>query len=152
MVRFEGDKDFPQAPADLWAKLTDARFLASCIPDVQSISLAEPDRAELVLRPGFSFVRGTLEVTLRVADAAAPTAARYLVSGRGIGSTSEVEAAIALTPRDTGTHVHWTAEVKALGGLLKMVPPGLVRGAAEKVVHDVWAAVEAKLAQSEPEA
>lgn len=146
MVRFEGEKDFPQPPAELWAKLSDARFLVQCIPDVESVTEQGPDHAALVLRPGFSFVRGTLEVTLRVVDAVAPTAARYLLVSKGIGSSSDVEATIALAPEGTGTRVHWTAEVKALGGLLKMVPAGLVRGAAQKVVHDAWAAVEAKLA------
>jgi carbon monoxide dehydrogenase subunit G len=146
MVRFEGEKDFPLPPADLWAKLTDAQFLVQCIPDVESVAEQEPDHAALVLRPGFSFVRGTLEVTLRVVDAVAPTAARYLLVSKGIGSSSDVEATVALAPEGTGTRVRWTAEVKALGGLLKMVPAGLVRGAAQKVVHDAWAAVEAKLA------
>ncbi len=145
MVRFEGEKDFPQAPAELWAKLSDARFLVQCIPDVESVKEQQSDRAELVLRPGFSFVRGTLDVTLRVVDAVAPTAARYVFTSRGIGSSSDVEATIALAPQGTGTRVHWTAEVKALGGLLKMVPAGLIRGAAQKVVNDAWSAVETKL-------
>ena len=146
MVRFEGEKDFPQEPAELWAKLSDARFLVQCIPDVESVKVQESDRAELVLRPGFSFVRGTLDVTLRVVDALAPSSARYLFASKGIGSSSDVEATVALVPQGTGTRVRWTAEVKALGGLLKMVPAGLIRGAAQKVVNDAWSAVEAKLA------
>ena len=145
MVRFEGEKDFPQPPAELWAKLSDARFLMHCIPDVESVAEAESDRARLVLRPGFSFVRGTLEATLRVVDAVAPESARYLIANKGIGSSADAEATIALVPHGSGTRVHWTAEVKALGGLLKMVPSGLIRGAAQKVVHDTWNAVEAKL-------
>ena len=145
MVRFEGEKDFSQPPAELWAKLTDARFLVQCIPDVESVSEQESDRATLVLRPGFAFVRGTLDLTLHVVDAVAPSSARYVVASKGIGSTADVEATIALTPQGTGTHVRWTAEVKTLGGLLKMVPAGLIRGAAQKVVNDAWAAVEAKL-------
>ncbi len=150
MVRFEGEKDFPQVPAALWAKLTDARFLVQCIPDVESIKDAQPDRAELVLRPGFSFVRGTLEVVLRIVDALSPTAARYEVASKGIGSSADVAATIALEAQGVGTRVRWTAEVKTLGGLLKMVPSGLIRGAAEKVVHDAWNAVEAKLMDREP--
>jgi len=146
MVRFEGEKDFPLAPADLWAKLTDARFLVQCIPDVESVTQQEANRAVLVLRPGFSFVRGTLDVTLHVVDAVSPNTARYLVESKGIGSSADVEATVALSPQDTGTRVRWTAEVKTLGGLLKMVPAGLVRGAAQKVVNDAWSAVEAKLA------
>jgi carbon monoxide dehydrogenase subunit G len=145
MVRFEGEKDFPQAPADLWAKLTDARFLAQCIPDVESVQEAEADRAVLVLRPGFSFVRGTLDVTLHVVDAVEPSAARYAVASKGIGSSADVEATVALAPEGAGTRVRWTAEIKTLGGLLKMVPAGLIRGAAQKVVNDAWSAVEAKL-------
>jgi uncharacterized protein len=146
MLRFEGDRDFRQAPAELWAKLTDARFLAQCVPDVETVRQAQPDRAELVLRPGFAFVRGTLEVTLQITDAVEPSSARVLLHSKGIGSTSDVEATLALAPQGAGTRVHWAAEVKALGGLLKAVPSGLVRGAAQKVVEDAWAAVESRLA------
>jgi carbon monoxide dehydrogenase subunit G len=145
MVRFEGDKDFPQPPVELWAKLTDARFLVQCIPDVESVTEQEADHAVLVLRPGFSFVRGTLDVTLRVVDAVSPASARYVVVSKGIGSSADVEATVALAPEGTGSRVHWTAEVKTLGGLLKMVPSGLIRGAAQKVVNDAWNAVEGKL-------
>jgi uncharacterized protein len=145
MVRFQGEKDFPQPPAELWTKLSDARFLVQCIPDVESVTEAESDHARLVLRPGFSFVRGTLEATLRIVDAEAPKTARYTIANKGIGSSADVEATVALEPQGTGTRVHWTAEVTALGGLLKMVPSGLIRGAAQKVVNDAWSAVEAKL-------
>jgi carbon monoxide dehydrogenase subunit G len=145
MLRFEGDRDFRQGPAEVWAKLTDARFLAQCVPDVETVRQAQPDRAELVLRPGFSFVRGTLDLTLQVADAVAPSSARLVLRAKGMGSSSDVEATLALAPQDEGTRVHWAVEVKALGGLLKPVPPGLIRGAAQKVVEDAWAAVEARL-------
>jgi carbon monoxide dehydrogenase subunit G len=146
MVRFESDREFALAPAELWAKLTDARFLVQCVPDVESVTQAEADRAALVLRPGFAFVRGTLDVTLQVVDAVAPSSARVLLHSKGIGSSSDVEATLALAPQGEGTRVHWVAEVKSLGGLLKMVPSGLVRGAAQKVVEDAWNAVAAKLA------
>ena len=145
MLRFEGDRDFRQVPAELWEKLSDARFLAQCIPDVETVRLAEPARAEVVLRPGFAFVRGTLDLTLEVVDAVAPTSARLLLRAKGMGSSSDVEATLALAPQGDGTRVHWAVEVKALGGLLKPVPHGLVRGAAQKVVEDAWAAVEARL-------
>jgi uncharacterized protein len=145
MVRFDGEKDFPQPSAELWAKLSDARFLVQCIPDVESVVEVESDRARMALRPGFSFVRGTLEATLRIVDAVAPKTARYLITNKGIGSSADAEATITLVPQGAGTRVRWAAEVKALGGLLKMVPSGLIRGAAQKVVNDTWSAVEAKL-------
>lgn len=144
MVRFEGEKVFSRPPAEVWAKLSDARFLVQCIPDVESIAEVDAAHARLVLRPGFSFVRGTLEATLHIVDAVEPSA-RYTISNKGIGSSADVQATIALSPQDTWTRVRWTAEVTALGGLLKMVPSGLIRGAAQKVVNDAWSAVEERM-------
>jgi carbon monoxide dehydrogenase subunit G len=145
MLRFEGDREFALPPEEVWAKLTDAQFLVPCIPDVETVKELKSDSASLILRPGFSFVRGTLEVELRVADLAPPTGARVVMQSKGIGSSSEVEAVLALVGEAGGTRVHWVAEVKALGGLLKLVPPGLIRGAAQKVVEDAWNAVEQRL-------
>ena len=145
MLRFEGDRDFPQPPAELFAKLTDARFLVTCVPDVEGVAEQGPDRAVFSVRPGLAFVRGTLEVTLQVTEKTPPTSARMSLVSKGIGSSSTVEATLALAPQDAGTRMHWIAEVKELGGLLKMVPQGLIRGAAQKVLDNAWTAVEAKL-------
>jgi carbon monoxide dehydrogenase subunit G len=145
MPRFEGDREFSLSQEESWAKLTDARFLVQCIPDVESVTEQEADQAQLVLRPGFSFVRGTLEVSLRVVDAVHPSSARVLLQSKGIGNSSDVEAALQVTPREGGSRVHWAAEIKSLGGLLKMVPSGLIQGAAQKVIADVWSRVEASL-------
>jgi carbon monoxide dehydrogenase subunit G len=145
MNQFEGDRDFALAPQALWDKLSDARFLVTCIPDVQSVARSEPAEAVCTIRPGFAFVRGTLELTVRVAEAEPARSVRLLLLSKGMGNNSTVEATLALAPHDGGTRVHWVAQIKEMGGLLKMVPQGLVRGAAQKVVADAWAAVEARL-------
>ncbi len=146
MLRFEGDKEFSRPPAEVWTRLTDAGFLVRCIPDVDSVKEVTADRAVLILRPGFAFVRGTLEVTLQITEKSAPAAAKILLHSKGIGSSSTVEATLALVPLgETATRVHWIAEVKELGGLLKLVPSGLIRGAAQKVVVDAWTSAEAKM-------
>ena len=149
MLRFEGDRDFALPAAELFAKLTDARFLVQCIPDVETVYSQEADKASLVLRPGFAFVRGILEVAMQIADQVAPDSARVTLDSRGIGSTANVEATLAFTERDGVTRVHWAAEIKSLGGLLKMVPQGLIRGAAEKVINDAWARVVEKVKSGE---
>jgi carbon monoxide dehydrogenase subunit G len=147
MIQFEGDRDFALPPAALWAKLSDASFLVKCIPDVESVAKSEPSEAACTIRPGFAFVRGTLELTIRIAEAVPDQSVKVLLRSKGIGNTSTVEALLALAPREAGTRVHWQAQVTAMGGLLKMVPQGLVRGAAQKVVADAWTAVEAQLKQ-----
>jgi len=145
VLHFEGDKDFPQPPAELWGKLSDPRFLVQCIPDLESGAKAEAKGAEFKLRPGFSFVRSTLEIMLKVLEAVPGTSVRFSAHSKGIGSTSDVESNLTFAPNGTGTRVHWTADINELGGLLKAVPQGLIKASAQKVISDLWAALEAKL-------
>jgi carbon monoxide dehydrogenase subunit G len=145
MLHFEGDRDFPQRPVELWSKLSDARFLLECIPEVQAVSRSEPGMVVCKVRPGVSFVRGTLEVTIQVTETVEGASTHYLVHSKGIGSTSDVEATLTFTPHETGTRVHWAATVTQLGGLLKAVPQGLIHASAQKVIGDVWTMVETRL-------
>jgi carbon monoxide dehydrogenase subunit G len=145
MIRFEGEREFHILAEELFTRLTDVRFLVQCLPDVESVQGEGPDQAQLVLRPGLAFIRGKLEATVRVVERQPSTFARLAVSSRGIGSSSEVEASLAFLPEQDRTRVRWTMQILSLGGLLKMVPTGLIRGAAEKVVKDAWNAIEARL-------
>src|SRR5262245_62031367 len=152
MLRFDGQRDIAQrSPEEVWAKLSDARFLAQCVPDLHQVKEEAADHAVLVLRPGFAFIRGTLELTLRLVEAVRPSSVRLLLSSKGIGSSSEVEAVVDLSAVGGGTRVQWTAEVKSLGGLLKAVPSGLIRGAAQKVIANTWSAAASRLESGNPQ-
>jgi carbon monoxide dehydrogenase subunit G len=145
MIQFEGDRDIDLPPSSVWAKLSDASFLVMCIPDLESVKQAESSAATCVIRPGFAFVRGTLELSILVTEAVPDQSVGLHLRTKGIGNTSTVEALLTLAAQSAGTHVHWRAQVTEMGGLLKMVPEGLVRGAAQKAIADVWTAVEARL-------
>jgi carbon monoxide dehydrogenase subunit G len=148
MLRFEGTKDFTRAAAEVWGKLTDARFVVGCIPDVDTVKQVDADSAVCVVRPGFAFVRGTIELTLRIVERVPDRSARLLVQGKSIGSGSEVEAGFELSPKESGSQMKWTAEVKSLTGLLKAVPQGLIKAAAQKIINDGWTALEARIVGS----
>src|SRR5438067_9817134 len=145
MLHFQGDKQFEKAPAEVAAKLSDARFLAQCIPGAEAVTIAESDHVVCTLRPGFAFVRGTLELTLRVIERLAGSSVRLHLHSKGIGTTSNVEASMEFSAADGGSRVVLTVEITELGGLLKAVPQGLTKAAAQKVIADAWTAVEARL-------
>ncbi len=145
MQSFEGERIFTLPPDQLWPKLRDAAFLATCIPDGVPHAGATRDRAVCTVHPGFSFIRGSLDVTIEVLGGEEPTTLKFSQKSKGIGSSSEVETSLTLERHETGTKARWHAEVKSMGGLLKMVPGGLVRGAANRVIEDVWAGVAQKL-------
>lgn len=145
MMQFQGEKSFSLPPAEVWAKIADARFLLSCVPGVETVSLSEADRAAFMLRPGFSFVRGALEVQLTIVERKPETGMTLHLSSKGIGSSSEVEARLCLGVDGMGSRLQYVADVKNLGGLLKAVPKTLIQGAAHKVIVDALNVLEGKL-------
>ena len=138
MYKFQGEKQIALPLAIVWSKLSNARFLVQCIPDVHAVSKAEPDEAVLTIRPGLAFVHGTLDVKVRISERVPTTQVKVLLHSKGIGATSAVETVLNLSETTAGTWIQWVAEVTELGGLLKLVPGGLIRGAAEKVIRSVW--------------
>jgi carbon monoxide dehydrogenase subunit G len=145
MQPFDGERIFALPPDQLWPKMRDAAFLVTCIPDGSPHEGATRDRAVCTVHPGFSFMRGSLDITIEILGGEEPKSLRYSQKSKGIGSTSEVETALTFEPHEGGTKIHWTSEVKSLGGLLKMAPSGLIRGSAHKVIEYVWAGVAEKL-------
>lgn len=145
MIRFEGTRDISQPPGELWPHLRDARFLVQCIPDGSTEGTPTSDRAVVTVRPGLTFVRGNLEVTMQVQEAIPNQSLKLLLTSKGIGSANDVEVVLQFAPQDTGTRITWAAEVTRLAGLLRAVPVGLIRGAAQKVIDDLWKSVETRL-------
>jgi len=145
MIHFEGDKSFPLPVADVAAKLSDAGFLASCLPDAQ-VSEATPDKAVWKLKPKLAFLTGSLNVEMTSTGREPGESAAFKIVAKAIGASSTVVTALTFTEADGGTAVQWTGDLTEVTGLLKMVPKGLLQGSAQKVIEDVWEAVRAKLA------
>lgn len=145
MQPFEGERIFNLPPEQLWPKLRDAAFLVTCIPEGSPHDGATRDRAVCTVHPGFTFIRGSIDVTIEILGGEELKTLSYSQKSKGIGTSSEVITSLVLEPQDGGTKIKWRAEIKSLGGLLKMAPTGLIRGSANKVIEDGWAGVAAKL-------
>jgi carbon monoxide dehydrogenase subunit G len=145
-MEFQGERSYAALAEALYARLADAAFLVSCIPDATITGTPTPDAAQCTIRPSLSFVRGNLDVTIAIASRQPPTELKFTIASKGIGSSADVAAALTIEPHgDAASKIHWNAAVVKLGGLLKAVPQGLIRGAANKVIEDVWTSIDAKL-------
>jgi carbon monoxide dehydrogenase subunit G len=148
MIRFEGDRQLPYAPAETFSRLRDARFLVQCIQGAQPAGEeASADQAQCRVQPNLPFVRGSMEVTLRVVEAAEPSLLRVQVLGQGNNLTSVVDTILELSEQQAGTRVHWVAEVKKLGGVLNVVPQSQVQTAAQKVIQEVWSLLSSRMSK-----
>lgn len=144
MIHFEGEKTFPRPLPEVAAKLSDVSFLVGCLTDAQ-VSEVGPDRAAWKLKPKLSFLTGSLDVKLEAVGREAGKSVTYKVTSRAIGATSTVSVVLAFRESDGGTAVPWTGDLVEVTGLLKMVPKGLLQATAQKVIDDVWVAVNEKL-------
>lgn len=145
MLRFEGESLLPGSPEVNAARLKDATFLVKRLPDLEKIISVEPSRANFTLRPGLSFVRGTIEINMEIHEEGSTIV--HNVKGKSIGATNEVEARLTVAGAEGQTKLSWVAEVKNLTGLLKAVPQGLIKAAAQKVIADTVAALQKGLSE-----
>lgn len=145
MIHFEGVESFPTPPADLYAKLADAGWLARSLPDTEVLETTA-DRATWKVKPKFAFMAGTLDTVAEVIGRTPGEQVRYRVTSTSVGAKSVAESTLTIRPVGAGAEVRWSGDLTELGGLLKMVPRGLMQAAAQKVISDVWAALKVKAA------
>lgn len=145
MIHFEGDRTLPHPVAEVAAKLSDAGFVAQCVPDAQ-VTEATPDHAVGKIKPAFSFLTGTLTLDAQVTAREPGKAVAFRITTKTMGASSTVETTLHFAEADSGgTYVRWAGDLVAVTGLLKMVPKGLLEGSAKKVIEDLWTAVETRL-------
>jgi carbon monoxide dehydrogenase subunit G len=136
-MNFSGSEHFDSAPAELWARLTDMHFLSRVIPDVDRVTNVTQTGFSCRVRPRFSFLTGSLDLTFEITDST-PERLKVRSRGKGIGAAVVVEAELHLTDKGTGTELNWSGVIVAREGLLKPVGPSLIQGAAQRVINTFW--------------
>jgi carbon monoxide dehydrogenase subunit G len=98
------------------------------------------------VRPRFSFLTGSLELTFELAEQAPHERLKVHSRGKGIGAAVVVESDLQLLPASSGTELQWSATIVSREGLLKPVSAGLLQGAAQRVVASFWKSFREALA------
>ncbi len=145
-MKFEGDMEFAQNIATLWPRLSDLNYLVYCIPDAKDFKDVTETSAACKVKPSFSFASATLNVNIERVQAEAEKLLQYKMGGKGVGISNEILSTLMFENTESGgTKVHWAAEITKLGGLLKAVPKGLIEGAAQNVIAQIWEGVAEKI-------
>jgi carbon monoxide dehydrogenase subunit G len=146
-IEFGGEEHFRSSPEKLFALLTNLDAMAATIPDLVSAERAADGTLKCVVRPGFSFLRGTMKLAIALAEAAPSERATMRVSAQGIGVGMNVISQLAIAPEGEGSKLTWTAQVAELKGLIAAVSPGLISAAADQVIRHAWAQVRKQLGE-----
>ena len=146
-LSFSGDESF-DAPADrVYGLLTDAARMIEFMPDVASHEVIDAKTLRCVVRPGFSFLRGTMKMVIHIDELAAGREAKMTVDSEGIGVAMRIESTMLVEPVGERSRMRWSAEVTNMKGLVATLSPGLIKAAAEQVIRGTWDRVRARLAE-----
>ncbi len=146
-AEFGGEEVFAAPPERVFAVLTDLDALAASIPDLVSADRPDANTLHCVVKPGFSFLRGTLRLTISMADVQTPRSATMTVAARGIGVSMLVRSSIEVEPAGAGSRLRWSARLEQMTGLLSSVSPGLVKAAADQTIRNAWRRVRDRLGE-----
>ncbi len=135
-MHLEGSFDTPTSRKAVWDFLLNPQDIAPCIPDVQSLDVTSPDSFKAKVKVGLSLVKGTMDFDFRIADKVPPSSAKLIGSGRGVGSTVEIQTAFTLDELGSGTKVGWAADVN-VGGIMAGLGSKLLDSTSAKMVQQV---------------
>lgn len=146
MARFSGSEPFP-FPRQLVAdRLSDAAFLATCVPDAV-VRSASADAAVWQATARLGFATATLETTLAITGRTPGEAVSFTLTNRTTGAGLSVSSTLIF--RDDAGHgstvVDWTAEITSRSGLLKLAPWSLLQAQAQDALAEMWPNVRANL-------
>lgn len=145
---FLGDTILPFPPQAVRDALVGLEGVARNMGDVTSVERVDSRTLKLVVRPGFSFIRGTLRVTMTIDEVEPGRKLVQTAKSEGIGLSMTIESAITLEPAGTGTKASWEARVVERKGLVSAIGASLIQAAANKVLEDGWNAVRKTLAST----
>ena len=145
VTEFGGEERFAASPQTLAALLTDLDAMAATIPDLVSSEKIDPRTIHCVVRPGFSFLRGTMKLTIALGESESSDNATLSVTARSIGVSMNVSARWKISADGTGSRLHWTATIDELKGLISAVSPSLIQAAADQVIRHAWSQVHQQL-------
>lgn len=145
-MHLEGSFDTPVSRQTVWDFLLNPKDIGPCFPDLQSLEVTSPDSFRAKVRVGLSVVKGTMEFEFRTVDKVPPKSAKLVGTGRGVGSTVEIQTGFSLEEMGSGAKVAWIADV-SVGGIIAGLGSKLLDSTSGKMVEQVIENFKSKLNQ-----
>jgi carbon monoxide dehydrogenase subunit G len=133
-INFGGDFTVPRKREDVYSFLTDPNRFAPLLPEFQSLSVQDEKNFTVRVNVGVSYIRGTADVKMELAEAQRPQRAQYKGRGSMAGGNVDLTAGFDLEEMDGSTRVLWSGDAQIFGRLTSMAG-GLLEPLARKNVQ-----------------
>ncbi|MGA8866204.1 MAG: SRPBCC domain-containing protein [Candidatus Sulfotelmatobacter sp.] len=172
-IKFSGEFEVKQQPEEVYDFLTDPSKFAPLLPEFQGVAVLDATHFTVKVNVGISYIKGTADVKMELAESDRPRRARYKGQGAVAGGNvtmvasfdlaprraselisnpmpdpaSDVapEAALNLAPNNGGTKVNWQGEAQIFGRLTS-VAGGLLEPLGKKQIQKLIDGLQAALA------
>jgi carbon monoxide dehydrogenase subunit G len=143
-IKLGGEFEVKRTPEEVYDFLTDPRKFAPLLPDFQSMSVQDETHFTVKVNVGISYIKGTADMKMELAQAQHPKRAQYKGQGSVTGGNLSLTAGFDLSPVDGGTKVVWQGETQIFGRLAS-VAGGLLEPLGRKNVQKLIDGLQAAL-------
>jgi uncharacterized protein len=144
-IKFSGVFEVKKKPDEVYDFLTDPNQFAALLPDFQGLSVQDSTHFAVKVNVGISYIKGSADVKMELAEADRPRHALYKGQGSVAGGNVSVVAGFDLTPTAYGTRVNWQCEAQIFGRLAS-VAGGLLEPLGKKQIQKLIDGLQAALA------
>jgi len=143
-IKFGGEFEVKKTPEEVYDFLTDPKRFAPLLPDFQGMTQQDATHFTVKVNVGISYIKGTAEVKMQLAEADRPKRAQYKGQGSVAGGNVSLTAGFDLSPVNSRTKVAWQGEAQIFGRLTS-VAGGLLEPLGRKNVQKLIDGLQAAL-------
>jgi uncharacterized protein len=143
-IKLGGEFEVQKTPEEVYDFLTDPKKFAPLLPDFQSMTVQDANHFSVRVNVGISYIKGTADVKMELAQAHRAQRAQYKGLGSVAGGNVSLAAGFDLASAGAGTKVTWQGEAQIFGRLAS-VAGGLLEPLGKKNVQELIDALQAAL-------
>ncbi len=144
-IKFSGEFEVKKNPEEVYDFLTDPNRFAPLLPEFQGVTIVDPNHFSVKVNVGISYIKGTADVKMELAEGDRPRRAQYKGQGAVAGGNVTMISHFDLTPVNDGTKVNWQGEAQVFGRLTS-VAGGLLEPLGKKQIQKLIDGLQAALA------
>jgi uncharacterized protein len=133
-IKFSGEFEVKKKPEEVYDFLTDPNRFAPLLPDFQGLSVQDAKHFTVKLNVGISYIKGSADVKMELAEADRPRRAQYKGQGAVAGGNVTIVAGFDLSGTALGTKVNWQGESQIFGRLAS-IAGGLLEPLGKKQIQ-----------------
>jgi uncharacterized protein len=133
-IKFSGEFEVKKKPEEVYDFLTDPNRFAPLLPDFQGLAVQDAKHFTVKLNVGISYIKGSADVKMELAEADRPRRAQYKGQGAVAGGNVTIVAGFDLAETAVATKVNWQGEAQIFGRLAS-IAGGLLEPLGKKQIQ-----------------